>query len=316
VLKWELGFDGLVLSDWTAIHYVSGATYADQVANSVNAGMDMLMEPFTWQETKDALNQAIGDGRIPMSRIDDAVSRILRIKLRAGLFEHPWADRSFQDSYGSQAHRDTAREAVRKSLVLLKNDGVLPLSPGARIFVAGKNADDMGHQCGGWSLGWQGSSGDITPGTTILEGIRNISTGTVDFDAGGNGASGHDVAIVVIGETPYAEDAGDDQDLELDGTDQSSLQNVLGAGIPTVVVLVSGRPMMIQNYLDDWNAFVAAWLPGTEGGGVAEVLYGHNGYDFTGTLPVSWPTDISQEPINSGDGKTPLFEFGFGLSYQ
>ncbi len=317
VLKTEFGFDGFLVSDWEAVYELSGGSYYDQVVQMVNAGVDMAMEPYNWQSWIATLKAAVNNGDVSMDRIDDAVRRILCIKERAGVFAEPFADRNLVNSgaLGSAAHRDVAREAVRKSLVLLKNDGVLPLAKSSNVFVAGKNADNIGHQCGGWTITWQGGSGDITPGTTILDGIQALVAtggGSVTFSEDGTGAAGHDIAIVVIGETPYAEGAGDDGSLALDATDVDCLSRI--ADIPTVVVLVSGRPLMISDDLDDWDAFVAAWLPGTEGDGVAQVLFGD--YDFTGTLPHSWPANIGQVPLNVGDATyDPLFPYGYGLNY-
>jgi hypothetical protein len=247
-----------------------------------------------------------------MSRIDNAVKLILTIKDEAGLLDplpgnaHALADRTLVNGniLGAQAHRDVARQAV------------LPISKDANVYVAGKNASDIGNQCGGWTISWQGGSGAITTGTTILEGIQNEvaeGTGSVTFREDGRNSSGYDVAIVVIGETPYAEGNGDDTDLALDSTDLNCLANI-DAGVPTVVVLVSGRPMITTTEISNSNAFVAAWLPGTEGDGVAEVLFGD--YDFTGTLPHSWPRNIGQVPINFGDATyDPLFAYGFGLDH-
>ena len=317
VLKNELGFDGFLISDWEAVYELSGGTYYDKVVQMVNAGVDMGMEPYNWQNWIATLKSAVNNGDVSMDRIDDAVRRILRIKDRAGVFDEPLADRTLVNSgtLGSAAHRDVARAAVRKSLVLLKNDDVLPISKSARVFVAGKNADNIGHQCGGWTISWQGSGGATTTGTTILEGIEaqvGAGGGSVTFSEDGTGSAGHDLAIVVIGETPYAEGAGDDGDLALDATDVDCLNRI--ADIPTVVVLVSGRPMIVGDALSDSNAFVAAWLPGTEGDGVADVLFGD--YDFTGALPHSWPANIGQVPINIGDSVyQPLFPFGYGLNY-
>jgi beta-glucosidase len=322
VLKTEFGFDGFLISDWHAVDQVSGANFYEDVVLAVNAGIDMGMQPNNWREWISNLKTAAGNGDIPMSRIDDAVRRILEIKNRGGLLDgvtaNIYADPTLVNGgvLGAQAHRDVAREAVRKSLVLLKNDGVLPLSKDANIYVAGKNASDIGNQCGGWTISWQGSSGNITPGTTILEGIENEvaeGTGSVTFREDGRQSSGYDVAIVVIGETPYAEGNGDDTDLALDSADLNCLANI-DPGVPTVVVLVSGRPMITTNEINNSNAFVAAWLPGTEGDGVAEVLFGD--YDFTGKLPHSWPRNIQQVPINYGDANyDPLFAYGFGLDH-
>ena len=316
VLKGELGFDGFLITDWEAVYELSGSSYYDKVVQMINAGVDMGMEPHNWRNFISTLKSAVNNGDVPMSRIDDAVRRILTIKERAGVFDQPLADRTLVNGgwLGHPTHRDVAREAVRKSLVLLKNDGVLPLAKNLNVFVAGKNADNLGNQCGGWSISWQGSGGDITPGTTILEGIEAAVSagGSVTFSEDGTGSAGADVAIVVIGETPYAEGNGDNGTLALDALDVACLSRI--ADIPTVVVLVSGRPMIISDQLSDWDALVAAWLPGTEGDGVAEVLFGD--YDFTGKLSHSWPVSIAQVPINVGDlDYAPLFEYGYGLDY-
>ncbi len=310
LLKTELGFDGFVISDWQDVG--SGTT---NVKNAINAGIDMSMAPgrSDWQSFISDLKTVVGNSQVPMSRIDDAVRRILRIKFRAGLFEHPYTDRTLASSFGSAEHRAVAREAVRKSLVLLKNDDVLPIAKDADVFVAGSSADSLKNQCGGWTIHWQGMDNDSeTSGTTILEGIESISTGSVTFSESGSGAAGHDVAIVVVGEEPYAEWYGDESDLHLYSTDITTINTVRDSGTPYVIVLVSGRPMIITDEIEDADAFVAAWLPGTEGDGVAEVLFGD--YDFTGKLSFSWPTQMSQIPINVGDANyNPLFPFGFGI---
>jgi beta-glucosidase len=250
-----------------------------------------------------------------MARIDDANRRILTKKLELGLFEKPFTDRSYTSTVGSAAHRDLARQAVRQSQVLLKNSGALPIAKSAKVFVAGKSADDIGNQSGGWTITWQGGSGPITPGTTILQGIRNTAA-NVRYDRAGDGVDrGYDVAVAVVGETPYAEGEGDRPDgLALDQDDLGVIAKLKAAGIPVVVVLVSGRPLDIAPHLSSWNAALAAWLPGTEGQGVADVLFGD--HNPTGKLPVTWMASSSQQPINDGDGKTPLFPLGFGLSYQ
>jgi len=319
VLKGEFGFDGFLISDWEAVGQLSGSTYYDDVVLAVNAGIDMGMEPYNWQNWITAIKDAVGNSDISMTRIDDAVRRILRVKQWSRLFDNPLADRTLVNSgeLGSAAHRAVARDAVRKSLVLLKNDGVLPISKSSNVFVAGKNADDIGNQCGGWTITWQGSSGNITTGTTILQGIQTAVAsggGSVTFSENGTGSTGHDVAIVVIGETPYAEGSGYSGSLALDSTDTTCLSNI-DPSVPTLVVLVSGRPMMVSSYLSGWDAFVAAWLPGTEGNGVADVLFGD--YDFTGKLPHSWPVNIGQVPINIDDSPyAPLYAYDYGLNYS
>ncbi|MER7456028.1 glycoside hydrolase family 3 N-terminal domain-containing protein [Micromonospora sp. NPDC126480] len=319
VLKNELGFTGFVVSDWNGIDQLDGAPgfTAAEVAQAVNAGIDMVMAPDRWRSFITLLRAEVQAGRVPMSRIDDANRRILTKKFELGLFERPLADRSYAGTLGSATHRELAREAVAKSQVVLKNGGALPLRTSSRIFVAGRSADDIGNQSGGWTITWQGSSGNITPGTTILQGIRNTvgSAGTVTYSRTGSGIdSSYDVAVAVVGETPYAEGEGDrPAGLGLDATDLNTINTLRAAGVPVVVVLVSGRPLDVAAQLPNWNALVAAWLPGTEGQGVADVLFGVR--QPTGKLPVTWMQSAGQQPINDGDGKPPLFPYGHGLSY-
>ncbi len=317
VLKGELGFKGFLVSDYAAVDQLQG-DYSEEVKTAINAGLDMIMVPEHYRRFISTLTGLVNDGKVPMSRIDDAVRRILRVKFAMGIFEHPYPDSSWTATVGSPAHREVARACVRESLVLLKNKGrVLPLKKNLRrIVVAGKNADDLGNQCGGWTISWQGSSGDITTGTTILQGIKDaVSKGTdVIYSRDGSGAKGADVGIVVVGETPYAEGAGDRTDLSLSDEDMAAINNLKRAGIPVVVILVSGRPMIITKALKEANAFVAAWLPGSEGEGVADVLFGD--YKPSGKLSHSWPKSMSQIPVNYGDTKYhPLFPYGFGLTY-
>ena len=253
VLKGELGFGGFVVSDWAGIDQLPG-DYASDVEASINAGIDMVMVPERYPEFIATLKSLVQSGRVPQSRIDDAVRRILRRKVALGLWEAPNADRSLLAQVGSDAHRQVARDAVRQSLVLLKNDGrVLPLSKMTRrIHVAGRNADDLGNQCGGWTISWQGSSGAITSGgTTILQAIRAGVQGgaSVTYSVDGSGADGADVGVVVIGETPYAEGVGDRSDLSLGAADVAAVQTIKRAGVPVVVVLVSGRPMILDAIL-------------------------------------------------------------------
>ncbi|GAA4616300.1 glycoside hydrolase family 3 protein [Saccharopolyspora hordei] len=321
VLKGELGFTGLVVSDWQGIDKIDGEEgfTAAEVRDSINAGLDMIMVPYDYQEFMDLLRQEVEAGRVPMSRIDDANRRILTKKFELGLFENPFTDRSFTPTVGSPEHRELARQAVRESQVLLKNEGgVLPLpKDSGKIFVAGKNADDIGNQSGGWTISWQGESGPITPGTTILEGIRQaVAPGTeVTYDRDGNGIdSSYSAAIAVVGETPYAEGEGDrPEGMGLDEEDRATLAKLQESGVPVIVVMVSGRPLDIAAELPNWDALVAAWLPGTEGAGVADVLFGD--HEPTGTLPMTWMVSADQQPINEGDGKSPLFPYGYGLTY-
>jgi beta-glucosidase len=321
VLKGELGFSGFVVSDWNGIDQIDGQPgfTAAEVRTAINAGIDMVMVPDAWQTYISLLRQEVQAGRIAMSRIDDANRRILTKKFELGLFERPLTDRSFTPTVGSSAHRTLARQAVRESQVVLKNaNNILPLATANnRIFVAGRNADNIGHQSGGWTISWQGGSGATTPGTTILQGIRNTvaPSSVVTYNLNGSGInSSYNVAIAVVGETPYAEGAGDRPgSMSLATTDINTINTLRAAGVPVVVVLVSGRPLDIATQLGNWNALVAAWLPGTEGQGVADVLFGVA--QPTGKLPMTWMNSVSQQPINSGDGQTPLFPFGFGLSY-
>lgn len=320
VLKNELGFEGFLISDYNAIDQID-PDYKKAVEISINAGMDMAMAPNTYKQFYESLLELVKEGRVPQSRIDDAVTRILRVKAAAGLLDKnrsQLADRKLHDSFGSPEHRAVAREAVRKSLVLLKNDSdALPLAKNAkRIHVGGKSADDIGNQCGGWTIQWQGESGDITEGTTILEAIKDtVADGTqVTFAKDGSDAKGADVGVLVIGEPPYAEGNGDNAELALSAEDVAAFKNMKAAGIPVVVVLVSGRPLMLEPILADADAIVAAWLPGTEGQGVADVLFG----DFapTGKLSFTWPKTEKQIPINVGDAQyDPQFAINFGLSY-
>ena len=319
VLKSELGFEGFVISDWGAIDQLPG-DYASDVRTSINAGVDMVMVPDDYDAFINTLRSEVQAGRVSEARIDQAVRLILTQKFELGLFEDPYLDtnRPSLGVIGSADHRAVAREAVRKSLVLLKNEGgVLPLDDASSILVAGRNGDDVGNQCGGWTIEWQGASGEITPGTTIYEGFQEEAPAGTNVDYIENPQSwqmtGYDAGIVVVGETPYAEGQGDDADLALSSADAAAVQTVCSA-MDCVVVLVSGRPMIVNEQLEQAEAFVAAWLPGTEGDGVAEVLLGD--YDFRGKLPVSWPRRMSQVPINWGDaGYDPLFAYGFGLSY-
>ena len=321
ILKQEMGFEGFLISDYNALDELPG-DYKAQVTESINAGMDMVMVPERYREFFETLKQDVGEGKVPMSRIDDAVTRILRVKFAMGLMNTSRSqldESTLWKTFGSPEPRQVARECVRQSIVLLKNDNTtLPLSKqAARIHVAGKSADDLGNQCGGWTITWQGQSGNVTPGgTTILAAIRKAVSGItkVTYSKDGSGAERASVGVVVVGETPYAEMQGDRADLTLAPEDVRAIYNMKRAGIPVVAVLLSGRPMIIGDVLGQTDAFLAAWLPGTEGEGVADVLFGD--YKPTGKLSFSWPRSMAQIAIHHGDPNySPLFPYGYGLTY-
>jgi len=351
LLKTEMGFAGIVVSDYNAIMKLPGggggakpAPTAQQVAAGVNAGLDMLMMADTngtsrtpnWQTTMQLLEAAPSSTdtsmNVPTSRIDDAVTRILQVKCEMGMFDAGYSVPTDTPQIGSAEHRTLAREAVNKSLVVLENDGsLLPLPMTANVLVAGTAADSMAEQCGGWTIDWQGlgtgsghsADGNTTAGTTILAGIRQaIGDANVTFSQDGSAAvSGQTVGIVVVGESPYAEQYGDATDLTLQArssADDTALTNMLGKGIPIVLVIISGRPLIIDSYLSNANlsAIVAAWLPGSEGQGVADILFGT--VKPSGKLGHSWPKS-GQIPINFDDPtyptNPPLFPIGHGLSW-
>jgi len=328
VLKKRMGFDGFIVGDWNGHAQIPGCTATDCPA-SFNAGLDMAMAPDSWKGLFDNTVKQVRAGVIPMARIDDAVRRILRVKFKAGLFNpaRPFEQRS--DMIGSPEHRALAREAVRKSLVLLKNDGVLPVKAAANILVAGSAGNDIGQQSGGWTLSWQGdgnTNADFPNAQSIFSGIAEAmksSGGSAAFSADGSYATRPDLAIVVFGEKPYAEGSGDIRSLEFEPGDKKALallKKFKAAGIPVVSVFLSGRPMWVNPELNQSDAFVAAWLPGSEGGGIADVLVGdaegRPRQDFTGQLSFSWPRTAAQFLLNRGQpGYDPLFPFGYGLSY-
>ncbi|MFT6777645.1 MAG: beta-glucosidase [Paraglaciecola sp.] len=349
-LKDKMGFEGILISDMQGIDYLEDDFYL-AVARGVNAGIDMFMVPRNWQHFIEHLLSHIELGTVPVSRVDDAVRRILSVKYASGLFEKPrpalrkWSNHA---SFGSDEHRQVAREAVRKSLVLLKNtDNILPLNKNARILVTGKNADNIGHQCGGFTICWQGVTGneEIEGGTSIWQGIKQVAT-QAQLSSHGDDLEVtpdmYDVAIVVIGEIPYAEGLGDirgddkiitesgsqingqvkvlpasGDSLELNKLYPEDLQiikNITEKGVPVIAILVSGRPLIIEQELAISNALIAAWLPGSEGQGISDMLFGD--YDFTGKLSFSWP-QLSQPKVNKGDENySPLFPYGFGLCYS
>jgi len=376
ILKTELGFKGIVISDWDGIDWLSD-DYAEAVAVGVNAGMDMFMITEKWKEFIEHVKRLVQQGLIAMARLDDAVRRVLRVKFTYGIFSKPRpAERSLTKTstcFGSKEHREVAREAVRKSLVLLKNENdILPLDKDSQILVAGKNADNRGHQCGGFTINWQGADDNesIIGGTSIWEGIHEIAP-NAELSADGTGSDAdpekHDVGLVVIGELPYAEMMGDirigglskesgiikdtespsgkeitnreherpsrydivygvveqmDEGAygshlylhELHPEDIETIRNISDKGIPVVVILVCGRPLVVNHELEHSRAFVVAWLPGSEGQGIADVIFGD--YDFQGKLTFSWPRYDDENWNKGDDGYDPLFPYGYGLTYQ
>ena len=326
VLRGPLGFDGFVVSDWNAHGQLPGCTN-ESCALAFNAGIDMFMAPDSWKPLYESTLAQVRSGEIPMARLDEAVRRILRVKVKTGLFEDQRPLEGRLGELGSPAHRALAREAVRKSLVLLKNEGVLPIRANARVLVAGTAADDIGQAAGGWTISWQGTgnkNSDFPNGQSIWAGVEEAvraGGGTATLSADGAFTEKPDVAIVVFGETPYAEFQGDVETLDFLPTEPlETLKRLKAAGIPTVSVFLSGRPMWTNPEINASDAFVAAWLPGTEGGGVADVLVadasGQPRHDFTGKLSFSWPKDAKGVPLNVGQpGYDPQFAYGYGLSY-
>ena len=325
LLKKELGLHGFIVSDWAAIDQLS-LNYKTAITTSINAGLDMVMIPNrpgqanNYVEFITLLKELVHEGKVPQSRIDDAVRRILLVKIRMRLFDHPFSDPALTSAVGSAEHRQVARQCVQKSLVLLKNEKhALPLSKHARrLVLAGQAGDDLGIQCGGWTITWQGATGKVTHGgTTLLAAVRQaVGPDTqVTHSADGSGVAGADAVIVVIGERPYAEMRGDRKDLNLPEADLAALKKAKEAGVPVVTVLFSGRPVLLGPVLDSSDAVLAAWLPGTEGQGIADVLFGD--VKPTGKLPHTWPRSMDQIPCNLDDGtaRDPLFAYGFGLTY-
>ncbi|PNY13089.1 lysosomal beta glucosidase-like protein [Trifolium pratense] len=331
ILKEKLGFKGFVISDWEGLDRLCkphGSDYRYCISLAVNAGIDMVMVAFRYELFIKELTSLIKSGEVPISRIDDAVERILRVKFVAGLFEFPLSDRSLLDIVGCKPHRDLAREAVRKSLVLLKNgkdigEPFLPLNKNAKkILVSGTHADDLGFQCGGWTKTWYGGSGRITVGTTILDAVKaavGAETQVIYEKYPSEVTIEHNefsFAIVAVGEAPYAESLGDNSKLTIpfSGTDIISL---VADKIPTLVILISGRPLVLEpSLVAKIDALVAAWLPGTEGDGITDVIFGS--HDFKGQLPVTWFRSVEQldQPSDGVSSSEPLFPLGFGLNYM
>jgi beta-glucosidase len=322
VLRGELGFDGFVVSDWAGIDQIS-SDYNAAVITAINAGVDMNMVPYNYRRFINAVLEAVENGDITEARIDEAVRNILTVKFELGLFEQPYSDPALLPLVGSDEHRAVAREAVAKSLVLLKNEGdILPLGKDLPLLlVGGEAADNIGIQSGGWTIEWQGKSGDITPGTSILQAV-NASVSpetTVIYDEFGrfNDVAEDDwpfVCLAVVGELPYAEGIGDSAALRLPVKDLRVLERMTERCDQLVVVMVSGRPLIISDQIDDWDALVAAWLPGTEGQGVTDVLFGD--VPFGGKLSYTWPRSVEQLPFDftTLEAGEPLFPYGFGLT--
>ena len=331
VLKDELGFKGFIVSDWQGMDQIVPDDYYASIVTSVNAGVDMNMVPSDYIKFIDTMKQAVKNGDIPESRVDEAVRRILRVKFTLGLFEHPMPDTKYQRTVRSREHLELARQAVRESLVLLRNEkNVLPLSKDTPvIYVAGEGANDIGLQSGGWTLEWQGKVGNDDEGTTVLSGIKaavNQDT-RVEFNRDGDFSEFKDlqdsplvadIGIVVLAEKPYAEGVGDAADLSLTEKETRLITEMKKQSKAVIVILISGRPRVITEQLLLADAWVAAWLPGTEGGGIADVLFGD--YPFKGRSSFSWPRSNEQLPININNSadKTscdaPLFPFGYGLT--
>lgn len=330
VLKNKLGFKGFVISDWEGLDRLCeprGSNYHYCISAAVNAGIDMVMVPLRYEQFVDDLTFLVESGEVPLSRIDDAVERILRVKFVAGLFEYPFSDKSLLDTVGCKLHRELAREAVRKSLVLLKNGKnpekpFLPLDRNAkRILVTGTHADDLGYQCGGWTKTWYGVSGRITIGSTILDAIKEAVGKETEViyekypSPGTLAEQKFSFAIVAVGEEPYAETPGDSLELLIPFNGSDVIKSV-AEKIPTLAILITGRPTVVDpQLLGKVDALVAAWLPGSEGGGIADVIFGD--YNFTGRLPVTWFRRVEQLPMNAADNAyDPLFPLGFGLAFN
>ncbi len=341
ILKTELGFDGYVIADWEGIQHSTtpgnagdysgkktNVSSEEAIRRAVNAGVDLAMVPSSADAFREALKNLVESGKVSEARIRDAVRRILRVKIRAGRLANPMGPAKYAGvtaNLGSAEHHALAREAVQKSLVLLKNDSVLPLAKNATVFVTGSHADHTGLQCGAWTLGWQGTRSDVPGATSILAGVDQVAKGARAETADSAGT-----ILYVIGETPYAEWFGDFREKDFnnklfttershtthfESTDANvkQIREWKAAGKKVVVVLVAGRPLPVTELIENSDAFVMAWLPGSEGAGVADVLFGD--VKPTGKLPHTWPKNARQIPINDGDGKKGLFPYGFGLSY-
>ena len=307
VLKEELGFDGVVVSDWDG-----GLRFGDP-HTVINAGVDIAMQPGNHEKFMASVKRSVNDQTIPMSRIDDAVRRILRLKFKLGLFADPFAKREFADTVGSAEHRMVGRQAVRESLVLLKSEnGALPLSPSDKIAVVGRHGNNSGLQSGGWTIRWQGQSHSYAGATTIYDAIKAVGSGVEYAEDGCYAEMAADKAVVVVGEAPYAESLGDTDDLSLSDEHKSLISGCKDLGKRVIVLLISGRVLAVAEELTKSDAFIAAWLPGSEGDGVADFLFAVDGFKPKGKSPYSWPADLTDLPL-AQYAEHALFKFGFGL---
>lgn len=307
VLKGELGFEGVVITDWNG-----GLRFGDP-HTVINAGVDIAMQPGNHEEFMASLKSSVNDQTVPMSRIDDAVRRILRMKFKLGLFADPFAKKEFADSVGSEEHRTVARQAVRESLVLLKSEnGALPLSPSEKIAVVGRHGNNSGLQSGGWTIHWQGQSHSYAGATTIYDAIRAVGSDVEYAENGCYADMAADKAVVVVGEAPYAESLGDTDDLRLSDEHKSLINGCKQLNKSVIVLLISGRVLLVDEELTKSDAFIAAWLPGSEGAGVADFLFAIDGFKPKGKSPYSWPADLADFPL-AQDAEHAMFKFGYGL---
>ncbi|MFZ4826141.1 MAG: glycoside hydrolase family 3 protein [Phototrophicaceae bacterium] len=314
VLKHELGFEGFIVSDWMSVDAVA-ENYYDAVVTSINAGLDMCMVPYDFKRFISVVTQAVEQGDIPMSRIDDAVTRILRAKFALGLFEQSHTNEAWLTHIGSQAHRELARQAVQQSAVLLKHThDTLAINPNATLYVGGIGANDIGLACGGWTVGWQGSAGAVTDGRTLLEGLTAHHATQITYDAEGMFEGMAEVGVAVIAEYPYAEGFGDRSKLQVDDAQVQMVTRLREHCQKLVLVVYCGRPLAITPLIELADAVVVGWLPGTEADALADVLYGK--IPFSGKLPYTWIADMTQVPRATLDQSdvTPLYPFGHGLS--
>lgn len=324
VLKNEFGFQGFIVSDWEAVKGLSGSTYEVNIALAVNAGVDMLMEPYTYKEAINAIVSKVKQGVIKQERIDDAVRRILTVKFEAGLFDDPYQEKVTHEvkAVGSEKYREIAKKLVEKSLVLLKNDkNTLPIKKGQKIFVIGPAMNDMGLQCGGWGLTWQGvmddGKGKVTSGTTILEGLKAYAKSKgFELITDKGRAKEADLVILAIGEIPYAEFQGDTKDLSITGSkahpgNKAAIEFAKSLNKPTATLIVAGRNVLFEEYLNQWDSIVMCYLPGSEGGGVASVLSGE--VPVTGKLPMPYYKSVGEI---GKENPECLYQVGYGLTYD